>query len=173
MPPPRAAAPAVRSRHPAALPEPAEAARTAGGAHPPTRGRRVGRATSRAALTLFLVLIAGLWTAMRPPASPAAPAPPVPEWRLDVRADRGATPWVLVFGREAGLHVVRAPEAGRLAALPARVPGRAVRMVSLGRAPLDVRGDAAGAGGLLGFSARGRVVTVFRDRSGTGVRTGF
>ncbi len=94
-----------------------------------------------------------------------------PAWRLDVRAGGGGAPWVLVFGREAGVYLVRASEATRLAALPARVPGREVRMVSLGLAPLTVRGDAGG--GVRSFSARARVVTVFQDRTGTGVRTGF
>ena len=137
----------------------------------PHTARRRRRLAAGSALALLPAVGAGLWAASRRPLPPT-PAGPPPSWRLDVRTGGGA-PWVLVYGREAGFHLVRASDATRMASLPARVPGREVRMVSLGWAPLTVRGDAGGAGGVQSFSARARVVTVFQDGSGTGVRTGF
>lgn len=135
---------------------------------PSVRRRIVGAS----ALALLLAAGAGLWAVSRRPLPPQPVGPP-PSWRLDVRADGGGTRWVLVFGREAGLYLVRTSEAGRVAALPGQLPGREVSMMALGWSPLTVRGDAGGAGGLQSFSARSRVVTVYQDGTGTGVRTGF
>ncbi|GLC25922.1 hypothetical protein [Roseisolibacter agri] len=136
------------------------------------RAPRGHRMVGGAVLALLLATGAGLWAVSRRPLPPE-PAGPPPTWRLDVRADGGRAPWILVFGREAGLHLVRASEIGRVATLPGRLPGRRISMMSLGKAPLAVRGDAGGAGGMRSFRAQGRVITVFHDGSGTGVRTGF
>jgi hypothetical protein len=54
-----------------------------------------------------------------------------------------------------------------------RVSGDEVKMISLGRAGLSVKGDAGGEGAMESFSATGRVVTVYQNERGTGVRTGL
>ena len=134
--------------------------------------RRRRRIVGASALALLLAAGTGLWAVARRPLPPL-PAGPPPAWHLDVRTDGGGTRWVLVFGREAGLYLTRTSELGRVAGLPGQLPGRRISMMSLGWAPLTVRGDAGGAGGVQSFSARSRVVTVFQDGSRTGVRTGF
>lgn len=140
---------------------------------PRRRGRRAwGLAAAAVALSV------AAWRAMPasapdvPDAAGAGPAG-APRWNLQLASGGGSPPWVLVFGRQAGFHLMRVPVGGPRAMLPADVVDRKVWMVSLGRAPLDVRGDAGGAGGLRSFGARARVVTVFQDGSGTGVRTGL
>jgi hypothetical protein len=101
------------------------------------------------------------------PLSGAAP------WQIEL-ATAGTRPTpVLVFGRAAGIHLVRVRPAGsaRRTALPAPVADGAVWMISLGRAPLDVRGRGGPDSPLRGFTARGRVIKAFESPSGSGVRT--
>jgi hypothetical protein len=107
-----------------------------------------------------------------------APTPPVaPRWEVDV-ASAGTRPVrALVFGSEAGVHLVRVPPAGASPSerrtIITRVALGDVYMVSLGRSPLAVRTESPPSIRGMSFTATARFVKLYQRPDATGIRTGW
>jgi hypothetical protein len=100
---------------------------------------------------------------------------PAPTWSVEMTTtgDRAVT--ALVYGREAGIHLVRVPAATAASSvarvIPARLAKGELHMVSLGLSTLRVRTASPAAVPRMSFMAESRVITAFQSRAGTGVRT--
>jgi hypothetical protein len=137
-----------------------------------TARRRRWTLVSSSAL-LGVSLIAGaLWTR-----GSTAATSSVAQWDLQL-ASGGAQPvTALVFGHEAGIHLVQLPAAGGAAELRRSIPVRLgqgdVYMVSLGRNRLEISAASPPGSVPMRFAAEGRFVKLVHTSEATGVRTGW
>ena len=122
-------------------------------------------------------LLLGVYLAPRPslPFAPLVGA--APSWNVELAAAGARPVTALVYGEEAGLHLVRIPaaSAGRSArrVIPARLAQGELYMVSLGWSPLVVRASSPPGTPRMSWSAQGRFVQAFQDERGTGVSTSW
>ena len=144
---------------------------------PPPDGGAAGHRWRRALLgaTVAALIAAALWPRSAPVTDRRTGGAGL--WNVEL-ASSGARPvTALVFGEEAGVHLVRLPAAGATEEERRRIPVRLARgdvyMVSLGRPGLDVRSASPPGTPPMRFTARARFVKLFRDQRGTGVRTGW
>lgn len=96
----------------------------------------------------------------------------VGHWDMQMTSTSKRSMVALVYGKEAGLHLLRVPGTSG-GATPTRLPaklGEAVYVVSLGRSPIEVSAVAPANHRPMSWSARGRVIKAFKDERGTGVR---
>jgi hypothetical protein len=98
-------------------------------------------------------------------------------WNVELSSSGTSPVTALVFGEEAGVHLVRIPGADATAEERRRIPARLgagnVYMVSLGRSGLDVRTTSPPGDSPMSFSAQARFVTLFKSRTATGIRTSW
>ncbi|MEP6999865.1 MAG: hypothetical protein ABI969_05270 [bacterium] len=98
-------------------------------------------------------------------------------WDLELAADGSEPVTALVFGEETGIHLMTLPPSSANAPaarhLPVRVGVDDIHMISFGRAGLRVHTKSPPGGPPMSFSAQARVVTLFSNARGTGVRTGW
>jgi hypothetical protein len=110
-------------------------------------------------------------TASSPPASAGA------SWNVELTSTGAKPVTALVFGREAGVHLVRIPDASATPEERRRVPARLaagdVYMVSLGWSQLDVHTSSPKGTAPMTFGAQARFVRLFKDTRGTGIRTSW
>jgi len=121
-----------------------------------------------------MVLLLGLLAKIVWPVAGASGSPEFGPW--DVRMTSGGARSVvaLVYGKEAGLHLIRVPASAngsQPALLSAKLGEAPLYVVSLGRAPLEVTAIAPAADQSISWAARGRFIQSFIDSRGTGVRT--
>jgi hypothetical protein len=93
-------------------------------------------------------------------------------WDMKMTSGGSQSVVALVYGKEAGLHLLRVPSSKGTAPalLSSRVGNSPLYMISLGRAPLAVEAVAPPGLPIKKWSARGRVIQAFKDERGTGVR---
>jgi hypothetical protein len=130
---------------------------------------------------LVLGLIAGallaalLWRRSSPVSAPITAVGA--RWNVDLASAGGRPVTALVFGREAGVHVVRVPAAGASEEEQRRVSARLangdVYMVSLGREVLSVHSKSPAGTAPMAFTARARFVKLYHTPQATGIRTGW
>jgi hypothetical protein len=110
-----------------------------------------------------------------------APDPPIagasPAWNIELSASGTEPVRALVFGEEAGIHLVSIPATGAPVEDRRRVAARLaqgdVYLMSLGRSPLQVRTSSpAGIGGVT-LSADARFVKLFQRPDRIGITTGW
>jgi hypothetical protein len=123
-------------------------------------------------LTVGIVAAFAWWTR-----STTEPIGSAAQWDLQL-ASAGAQPvTALVFGREAGIHLVQLPAAGGSAELRRSIPVRlgqgSVYMVSLGRERLGISAASPPGAAPMQFVADGRFVKLLQTPEITGVRTGW
>ena len=116
-----------------------------------------------------------VWSISSPLA--VSPAGAAPAWSVEITA-AGAEPiTALVYGEEAGLHLVRVPAANAPGAdartISARLAKGELHMISLGRASLRARANAPSGAAPMAWSAEGHIITAFQNPQGTGVRTSW
>jgi hypothetical protein len=150
-----------------------------GGALATQSRRAIARARRRrwtlvgSSVLLSVALIAGaLWTRGSTAATSSAA-----QWDLQL-ASGGAQPvTALVFGQEAGIHLVQVPASGGSAELRRSIPVRLgqgnVYMVSLGRDRLEISAASPRGAVPMRFAAEGRFVKLVHTSGATGVRTGW
>ena len=92
-------------------------------------------------------------------------------WNMKMTSASKRPMLALVYGKEAGFHLVKVPGAttGSPTILPARL-GQSLYVVSLGRSPLEVSAVAPANHQPMSWTARGRVIKAYRNEIGTGVR---
>ena len=136
-------------------------------APPPVASRKRRRRLVALALGASLIGLAGLASLFT---GPPNEMPVAPAW--DIKVSSGGTRSVvaLVYGKEAGLQLVRIPPRGSSRSIPARLGEAPVFMVSLGWSGIVATGKAPAGEGPMSWSAKGRVVQAFSNRQGTGVR---
>lgn len=134
----------------------------------------------RLRVTLGAAMIAcgayALWHGAR-----TLPAPPPPSrsasWNVELSSTGSNPVTALVFGREAGLHLVEVPGAnGSLEErrrIPARIGAGNVYMVSLGWSPLNVHTVSPPGTPFMAFSAQARFVQLYASPNETGIRTSW
>ena len=137
--------------------------------------RRSRRMIALSVIAGALLAAALLWPQSTPVATPAATAGA--RWNVDL-ASAGVRPvTALVFGVEAGVHLVRVPAAGASEEERRRVPARLaagdVYMVSLGREALSVHSTSPTGSAPMAFTARARFVRLYHTPRATGIRTGW
>ena len=133
---------------------------------PPKASRKRRRRVAALVLGASLLAITALVTLLSPPnMMPVAPA-----W--DIKVSSGGTRSVVafVYGKEAGLQLVRIPPKGSSRLIPARLGEAPVYMVSLGLSGLVASGEAPPGERPVFWSAGGRVIQAFSNKQGTGVR---
>lgn len=142
----------------------------AGLAPPDRRNPRRSRLMRRRPFVAVLAIIG--WSTIGRTDAPAPDAPP-PTWNVQLSSAGRGAPWILLYGPRAGVHLVHLSGKHAATPLPMRAADHEVRMISLGFSRMTVHGDAGGAGGLESFGATGRIITIYSNTSGTGVRTPF
>lgn len=125
-----------------------------------------------AATTLGLGALWVRWTDVNPRASANGAL-----WNIEL-ASNGARPvTALVFGQDAGVHLVRVPVVGSAPDERSRVPVRLARgdvyMVSLGRDGLDVSTTSPPDAPRMAFTAHARFVKLVNSPGATSIRTGW
>ena len=96
----------------------------------------------------------------------------VGHWDMQMTSTSKRSTVALVYGKEAGVHLLRVPGTSG-GATPTRLPaklGQAVYVVSLGRSLIEVSAVAPANHRPISWSAHGRVIKAFKDERGTGVR---
>lgn len=82
-----------------------------------------------------------------------------------------------MYGAGNGVHLMTVPGANADVAerrhLPIRPAAGEVHVISLGWSGVRIRTDAPPGGSLISATARARAVTLFSNRNGHGVRTGW
>ena len=96
--------------------------------------------------------------------------PIAPAWEIKVSSGSTRSVVALVYGKEAGLQLVRIPPKGSSRSIPARLGEAPVFMVSLGWSGIVATGKAPSGERPMSWAAEGRVVQAFSNRQGTGVR---
>jgi hypothetical protein len=96
--------------------------------------------------------------------------PVVPAWDLQVSSGGTRSVVAFVYGKEAGLQLVRIPPKGSSRTIPARLGQAPVFLVSLGWSGLVATGEAPSGERPMSWSASGRVVQAYSNSHGTGVR---
>ena len=126
------------------------------------RRRMIGLALG--ASVVALGALAALWP------TPSDAIPVARAW--DIKVSSGGTHSVVafVYGKEAGLQLVRIPPKGASRLIPARLGEAPVLMVSLGWSEIVATGDAPPGERPMSWSASGRVVQAYSNNRGTGVR---
>lgn len=118
-------------------------------------------------------LVVGMLAKILWPAEGALGSTEVGPWDVTMTSGGARSVVALVYGKDAGLHVIRVPASSKAsgsALLSAKLGEAPLYVVSLGRAPLDVRAIAPAAAQSMSWTARGRFIQAFKDRRGTGVR---
>ena len=131
----------------------------------PSRKRR--RRLVVLALGASLIGLAGVVSLFTGPPNvmPVAPA-----WEIKVSSGGTRSVVALVYGKEAGLQLVRIPPKGSSRSIPARLGEAPVFMVSLGWSEIVATAKAPPGAAPMSWSAEGRVVQAFSNEKGTGVR---
>ena len=139
----------------------------------------IGSGLRRRLLTLAAIIAAlGAAAYLAAAAARSDPTPATAaSWDIEI-ASAGAHPvTAFVYGREAGLHLVRVPAASAPAAERRRVAARLgagdVYLVSLGADPLTVETAAPAGAPPMRLGARSRFVTLSQKGGRTSVRTGW
>ena len=133
----------------------------------------------RLSIMAAAVLFAGLVATFPPsrPTADTAPAAAPPAWNIELMAAGRRPVTALVYGAEAGLHLVRVPAAAAGGAEPRVIPARLgeseLYMMSLGWAPLEVRASSPPGTTPMSWSAQARFVQAYQDERGTGVQTSW
>ena len=96
--------------------------------------------------------------------------PVTPAWDLKVSSGGTRSVVAFVYGKEAGLQLVRIPAKGSSRTIPARLGQAPVFLVSLGWSGLVATGEAPPGEHPMSWSANGRVVQAYSNSRGTGVR---
>lgn len=157
-----------RSRADADWDPPTEAALERVAAAPsPKASRKRRRRFVALALGATLIGLAGLASLFTGPPNvrPIAPA-----WEIKVSSGGTGSVVAFVYGKEAGLQLVRIPPKGSSRSIPARLGDAPVFMVSLGWSGIVATGKAPPGERPMSWAAEGRVVQAFSNRQGTGVR---
>ena len=124
--------------------------------------------------TVLLVtgVIVGVWKMLTvtPTAVAVAPA-----WSIEILSSSKQSTLALVYGEDAGIHLVRVPGTDAPSNQPqiisARLANAELHLISLSLWPLRVRSTAPTGTRTVAWSAQGHVVTAFQDTRGTGVQT--
>ena len=119
------------------------------------------------ALGASLIGLAGLVSLFT---GPPNVMPVTPAWEIKVSSGSTRSVVALVYGKEAGLQLVRIPPKGSSRSIPARLGEAPVFMVSLGWSGIVATGKAPLGEPPMSWAAEGRVVQAFSNRQGTGVR---
>jgi hypothetical protein len=157
-----------RTRADAQWGAPAEAALERVSAAPsPKASRKRRRRVVALALGATLIGLTGLVSLFTGPPNlmPIAPA-----WEIKVSSGGTRSVVAFVYGKEAGLQLVRIPAKGSSRSIPARLGEAPVFIVSLGWSEIVATGEAPPAQRPMSWSAEGRVVQAFSNKQGTGVR---
>jgi hypothetical protein len=147
---------------------PTEAALERVSAAPPPKASRKRRRLF-VALTLGATLI-GLTGVVSLFTGPPNVMPIAPAWEIKVSSAGTRSVVAFVYGKEAGLQLVRIPPKGSSRSIPARLGEAPVFMVSLGWSGIVATGVAPPGQRPMSWSAEGRVVQAFSNKKGTGVR---
>ena len=122
----------------------------------------------------FALVLSGLWRS-GPEAMPSGA--PAPEWTIGLTSSGAAPVSALVFGKEAGIHLVRIPGSGAPPDEQRRVVARLARgevfMVSLGGRGLRVSSKGPPGSGVISMAATGRFVKLYQRPGVTGISTGW
>lgn len=159
---------AYRSRPDAHWAQRTEAALERGSVAPsPEASRKRKKRFVALALGASLIGLTGLVSLFTGPPNvmPIAPA-----WDINVSSGDTRSIVALVYGKEAGLQLVRIPPRGSSRSVPARLGEAPVFMVSLGWSGIVATGKAPPGERPMSWSAAGRVVQAFSNGQGTGVR---
>lgn len=130
----------------------------------------------RRLLTVALCALAATTAWPTRPHQAAIPGPH-PEWNVEL-SSTGRTPVLaLVYGPEAGVHVVRVPSGGMPAAERRRISARLARgdvyMMSLGTRGLQVDAKGPPGSNVIAMSATARFVKLYQRPDFTGISTGW
>lgn len=139
------------------------------------RDRRLSR-ISAAVLTVTTVAAVIVALALRPSSARPDLAPHEGAWSVDLNSAGLSPVTALVFGKEAGVHLVTVPAADGSAEprrLPTRLSAGDIYMVSLGWNDLSVTSASPKGSARMAFGAQGRFVKLFKDRRATGIATGI
>jgi hypothetical protein len=104
------------------------------------------------------------------------PIAAAPEWSVQVTSATTRPVTVLVYGREAGLHIVRAPASNsteQARVIPARLAQGRLYLMSLGSSALRVQSYSPRGAQPMSFQAQSHAVTAIQDRNGIRVSTGW
>jgi hypothetical protein len=138
-----------------------------------TIGRRWRVALAAVMITCgAYVLLHGARTSLAP-----SPPPMSANWNVELSSTGSSPVTALVFGREAGLHLVEVPSANATAEerrrIPARIGAANVYMVSLGWSSLNVHTVSPPGAPYMAFTAQARFVQLYSSPSLTGIRTSW
>lgn len=134
----------------------------------PQKAKRIRRKMLLAGVTIVAACLT--WLAW--PANDALGATEGGPWNVKMASASTRSMVVLVYGKEAGLHLLRVPGSSggtAPAALSANM-GQSLYVMSLGRSPLEVSADSPPDQQPVSWNARGRLIKAFRNEQGTGVR---
>ena len=99
------------------------------------------------------------------------------EWKIELSANADRSVRALVFGEEAGIHLVRIPGADASVeerrTVAARLARGDVYLVSLGLPSLHVRTKGPPGSGVIEMSAKAPFVKLTQRPEATGIRTGW
>lgn len=127
---------------------------------------------------LLATAVLGLAVAFWPRSSIATlPAGAAPRWNVELSSTGRHPVTALVFGKEAGVHLVSVPGTDATAderrRIPARLGNGDVYMVSLGWSPLEVHATSPRGTAPMSFAAQARFVRLFAEQRGTGISTSW
>ena len=132
---------------------------------PPKASRKRRRRTVALALGAPLIALTAFVSLMTgsPNVMPVSPA-----WELKVSSSGTRSVVAFVYGKEAGLQLVRIPPKGSARSIPARLGEAPVYMVSLGWSGIVATGESPSGERPVSWAAEGRVVQAFSNKQGTG-----
>ena len=142
-------------------------------AKPVSRGLR-HRWWGAVVIGALALVLSGLWRS-GPTAMPSGA--PAPEWAIGLTSSGAAPVSALVFGKEAGIHLVRIPGSSappeEQRRVLARLASGEVYMVSLGGRELRVSSKGPPGSGVIAMAATGRFVKLYQRPGITGISTGW
>jgi hypothetical protein len=98
-------------------------------------------------------------------------------WNIELASNGTRPVTALVFGQDAGIHLVRVPVAGSAPDERGRIPVRLARgnvyLMSLGRDGLDVSTASPPGSPPMAFTAHARFVKLVKSPRATGIQTGW
>jgi hypothetical protein len=126
-------------------------------------------------VTVATLIGVAVWPRSRPTSQHGAAA--ASYWNLELSSAGTKPVTALVFGDEAGVHLVQLPGSGASAEERQRVPVRLgsgdVYMMSMGWSGLDVRTSSPAGSAPMSFGAQARFVKLFKSANGTGIQTSW
>ena len=141
------------------------------------RNRDRWRLATGAALLLAVVVGARSLLSILTSPLPASSVGSAAAWSIEITAAGSKPVTALIYGEEAGFHLVRVPAAAatrdEARVIAARLGKGEVHMLSLGFSGLRAHAVAPAGAPKVSWHAEGHVITAYQRASGTGVRTSW